>query len=126
MTLLLDSHVFIWWLTDDKRLGPIARAAIHDSERVSVSVVTVWEMGIKSANGLFSPPSDLSDAIGECGFETRSIDLGDTRIAPLLPLHHKDPFDRMLIAQALNSKLTILTADAVFSDYKVSLLEAKR
>ena len=125
MNLLLDSHVFIWWLTDDKHLGPVARQTIREAERVSVSVVTVWEMGIKAANGHFDPPSDLADAIGQCGFETRTIDLGDTRVAPSLPLHHKDPFDRMLIAQALNGKLTIVTSDAAFSHYGVPLREAK-
>ncbi len=126
MSLLLDSHVFIWWLTDDQRLGPVARQTIRDSERVSISVATVWEMGIKAALGRFEPPSDLADAIGQCGFETRSIELDDTRVAPSLPLHHKDPFDRMLIAQALNGKLTVMTSDAAFSDYDIPLLEARR
>ncbi len=126
MSLLLDSHVFIWWLTDDQLLGPAARKTIRNAEQVSVSVVTVWEMGIKAANGHFEPPSDLADAIQQCGFETRSVDLADSRIAPSLPLHHKDPFDRMLIAQAINSQLTIMTNDGAFSKYEVALVAAKR
>ncbi len=126
MSLLLDSHAFIWWLTDDQRLGPIARQTILDSDRVSISVVTIWEMGIKAALGRFEPPSDLADAISQCGFEARSIELADARTAPSLPLHHKDPFDRMLIAQALNGKLTVMTSDSAFSDYDVPLLEARR
>ncbi len=124
MTLLLDSHVLIWLATDDRRLGAAALAAVTSSELV-VSAITVWELSIKQAAGrLDAPPVDtlLSDA----AVTMLPLTAGHGQEAGFLPLHHRDPFDRALVAQARVEGLVLVTADPAVQRYDVALLDATR
>lgn len=124
MRLLLDSHVVVWWLADDPRLRATTRAAIADAGDVIVSVVTPWELGIKVALGKLDMPDDLLDQVRSNGFDLLPISDTHAVAAAALPLLHRDPFDRMLIAQATIERLTLVTADAVFGAYDVATMPA--
>jgi PIN domain nuclease of toxin-antitoxin system len=123
--LLLDSHVALWALADET-LGESARQTISDAAAVYVSVVTPWELGIKRALGKLDYPEGLISSLADAGFEMLSITAEHAELAPTLPLHHRDPFDRMLIAQALVQRLTLVTADATLAPYDVAQLDARR
>ncbi|MEO6760595.1 MAG: type II toxin-antitoxin system VapC family toxin [Saprospiraceae bacterium] len=126
MGLLLDTHTLIWYLEGDAQLSSTAKRQLdNQSERRCVSAVSVWEMAIKINLGklqIKKPLSDLPNFLSVNGFEW--INLGfEYSLAYLnLPLHHRDPFDRMLIAQASVEGLTIVTRDPHFVDYGVPLL----
>jgi PIN domain nuclease of toxin-antitoxin system len=122
MNLLLDSHAFIWWIDDDARLGTKARLAIETAEKVFVSVVSVWELGIKQAAGKLEINVDLAEAASQSGFEILACQLAHAQLAPTLPPHHKDPFDRMLLAQAAVEGLRIMSQDGAFTSYNVDLI----
>lgn len=124
MIVLLDTHVLLWWLADDTRLPAHMRTAIADPETsVLVSAASAWEMSIKSALGKLTMPDGLSDELGLQGFSELPVSVADGLAAGALPRHHEDPFDRMLIAQAVRRDLLLLTVDGRFSDYEVRLLE---
>lgn len=123
MSLLVDTNAFLWWLAGGDRLGRRARAAI-DGGRVAVSAVTVWEIAIKRALGKLTVPEDPAVAIEAEGFDRLPITFEHAEATLALPLHHRDPFDRMLIAQAQVEGLTIVTADPVFARYAVPVLSA--
>lgn len=123
--MLLDSHVALWWLGDEVWLGNHARSSISTADQVFVSVVTPWELGIKGATGKLVLPGDLVPQLLAAGFEMLPISAEHAVSAPALPLHHTDPFDRMLIAQAKNEALTVVTADGQFKLYDVGLIEAR-
>ena len=116
MRLLLDSHVALWWLAGDAAISTRCRADIETADIVLVSVVTPWELGIKRSLGKLSHPDDLVEALVRSGFEMLEITAEHADLAPRLPLHHRDPFDRMLIAQARLESLLIVSADASFDD----------
>ncbi|MGY1640765.1 type II toxin-antitoxin system VapC family toxin [Geodermatophilus sp. SYSU D00703] len=123
MTLLLDTHVLLWWLADDPRLTPAMREAITDpASSVTVSAASAWEMAIKAALGKLSIPHDLVDQLEQHGFRELTITVEDGLAAGALPRHHDDPFDRMLIAQAVRRRLVLVTADRRFGDYDVLTL----
>jgi PIN domain nuclease of toxin-antitoxin system len=122
--LLLDSHAALWALIGSDRLGPIARQSILDAELVVVSVVTPWELGIKQALGKLQVPGDMVAAFEASGFEMLSISATHATDAPALPVHHRDPFDRMLIAQATRERLTVVTVDHQFDLYDVETMNA--
>ena len=115
MRLLLDSHVVLWWLEDNAALGLECRRSIEDAAGVFVSAVTPWELGIKRALGKLSMPEGLIDAVEASGFELVSISSDHAETAAALPLHHRDPFDRMLVAQAQLESLVLVTADSPLS-----------
>jgi PIN domain nuclease of toxin-antitoxin system len=123
--LLLDSHVALWWLADHPELAPTAHAAITEADEVVVSVVTPWELGINQAGGKLTLPDDLISQLVASGFEILPVNATHASAAPQLPAHHGDPFDRMLIAQAITEHLTIVTADHQFKRYNVDLIEAR-
>ena len=125
MRLLLDSHVALWWLDDSDELGPTSREHIGDAEEAFFSAVTPWELGMKKALGKLSFPDGLVDALVHSGFEPLSIGPTHAETAPTLPLHHRDPFDRMLIAQAQLESLTLVTADERLSFYDVPVVDAR-
>jgi PIN domain nuclease of toxin-antitoxin system len=125
MRLLLDSHVALWWLNDDLQLGTRARAAIVAADQVYVSVVTPWELGVKRALGKLSFPDGLTALVLAQGFESLPIRSEHAERAPELALHHRDPFDRMLLAQAELEQLRIVTADGQFDAYGIDLLAAR-
>jgi len=122
--LLLDSHVVLWWLTSDPRLGPRCVDMIVGADEVAFSAVTPWELGIKRASGKLSYPDDMVAQLRASGFVERSITVEDGVLAAELPPHHRDPFDRMLIAQAISSAFVLVTSDDQLAAYEVALLDA--
>lgn len=124
MRLLVDSHVALWWLADDAALGPQARQSIESADQVHFSAVTPWELGIKRALGKIAIPDGLVATLESGGFLALPIAARHAGHAPALPPHHRDPFDRMLVAQAQLDALTLVTADDALSAYDVQLLDA--
>lgn len=125
MRLLLDAHVLLWWLAGHPTLGQEARARISDPDNeVLVSAATVWEIAIKRALGKLEAPPDLVSALDELGFAEAPITAADGQLAGSLAAHHRDPFDRMLVAQALRLRATIVTRDPVFARYGSEILSA--
>lgn len=123
MRLLLDTHVLIWW-DEGARLSSEARNAIRDADLVYVSAVSGWEIAIKTALGRLTTTRSVTQAIEESGFEELPVRVRHTETLASLPPHHRDPFDRMLVAQALTDGLTIVTRDAAFESYRVKLIRA--
>lgn len=118
MRVLLDTNVLLWWLADSPELGPRARALISAPEHtVFVSVVTLWEVWLKVSLGKLSVPEDFEQRLAAEVFESLPLLPHHTRRVALLPWHHRDPLDRMLVAQAQADGLTFLTADARMSPY---------
>jgi PIN domain nuclease of toxin-antitoxin system len=124
--LLVDSHVGLWWLDDHPSLGPECREQLGRAEEVFFSAVTPWELGIKRALGRIVLPDGLTDELTAAGFTPLSITVAHAARAPVLPSHHHDPFDRMLVAQAQLEALTLVTADRLLQPYDVELLDARR
>jgi len=123
VSLLLDTHVILWWL-DGSRLPKAVVDRIADpGELVVVSAASIWEAAIKAAMGKLRTPEALSDVVVDEGFEPMPITFDHAERAGALPPHHRDPFDRMLIAQALVGGLTVVTHDPAFDDYGVDLLK---
>ena len=124
--LLLDTHAFLWWLSDDPRLGSEARARIADAANaVFVSAATGWEIGIKKALGKLQAPDDLDAAVEQEGFAHLPVTFFHGEQAGALPTLHRDPFDRMLIAQAQAEGLRIITRDAQIRAYGIRILDAE-
>jgi PIN domain nuclease of toxin-antitoxin system len=122
---LLDTHVFLWWLGDDPRLGGEARALIADPDNtVFVSAASGWEIGIKRALGKLHAPPDLEREVERNGFTPLPVTFFHGEQAGALPPHHRDPFDRMLIAQAQAEGLLLVTADNHFSAYGIRTFAA--
>ena len=123
MRLLLDTHVLLWWMAGDHRLPPAARTAIaNPAHDVLVSAASAWEIGIKKALGKLSAPDDLPEQLTGQGFDALPVSVRDGLAAGALPRHHDDPFDRMLVAQAVNHGLVLATADRRIGAYDVPLL----
>lgn len=121
--ILLDTHTLLWWLADDPKLPQWMRERIANPEvQCLVSAATIWEIGIKRAIGKLDAPPGLISIIAEEGFQHLHITLNHAETAAALPLHHRDPFDRMLIGQALVESLTIATLDPAFAEYPARLL----
>lgn len=125
MRLLLDTHVLLWWIGNDPALGAVASEAIADQEAtVFISAAAAWEIAIKRALGKLKAPSDLEAKMELHRFESLPITIAHATAAGALPPHHKDPFDRMLVAQAISEQLTIVTRDPRISLYEVETLPA--
>jgi len=123
--LLLDTHVLLWWLADDPRLGGKASAAIREGKnQVYVSAASAWEASIKKALGKLEMPEDLDNIVEDERFLKLPISFYHGQVAGQLPPHHRDPFDRMLVAQAQTEGLTIVTADADIALYDVKVIKA--
>lgn len=125
MRLLLDTHVFLWWLADASQLSKRTREAIADNAAVvHVSAASVWEAAIKTAAGKLRVAGDLPAAIPASGFVELPVVARHAWEAGALPRHHSDPFDRILVAQARLEELTIVTRDETFPRYGVPVLPA--
>jgi PIN domain nuclease of toxin-antitoxin system len=122
--LLLDTHIVLWWLADNPTLSDEIKAMIDDEPDVFVSPVTIWELTIKQAIGKLKEPTDLPEQVRDSGVNERKITFQHAIAAGRLPLIHRDPFDRMLIAQARCDDLTLVTRDADIQRYEVSILPA--
>jgi PIN domain nuclease of toxin-antitoxin system len=126
VSYLLDTHTFIWGQANDLRLGPATIEIMVDpSAPVYLSVASAWEMSIKAARGRLEVPDDLGAILDEAGFDVLTIDLRHTDEVRRLPLHHKDPFDRMLVAQARVEGLALVTSDPAMAAYDVDLIDAR-
>jgi PIN domain nuclease of toxin-antitoxin system len=121
--LLLDSHALLWWQADDPRLGVRAREAIEDPDVLPrFSAASVWELAIKQATRKLSLPERLLDALAEEGFVELPVSSRHALLAAALPPHHRDPFDRMIVAQAQLEGCTVVTRDARLAAYDVPVL----
>jgi PIN domain nuclease of toxin-antitoxin system len=125
MNLLLDTHVLLWWLDDHPTLSEKARDAIVNAQNfVYVSAAVIWEIRIKQALGKLQIPRDFEAALNRQPLEMLAITAEHAHAVGRLPSHHRDPFDRMLIAQAKVEGLTVATRDRIFKKYKIPLLNA--
>lgn len=123
--LLLDTHVALWAFASPKLLKPEIRAAIADPRNtVVVSAISVWEVEIKRALGKLDAPDGFAALCIERGFDALDITFRHAEVASALPPHHSDPFDRMLIAQAIAEDLELVTKDRAMSAYDVRVVAA--
>ncbi|HTR88416.1 MAG TPA: type II toxin-antitoxin system VapC family toxin [Reyranella sp.] len=125
MKLLIDSNAFIWMTSLPRELSAPARQALIDpaNDRF-ISIASLWEIGIKLSTGKLTLPGTLETAVAGMAAVTLPITMACIKRIQTLPLHHRDPFDRMLIAQAFEEGLTIVTRDRIFQAYGVSVLTA--
>lgn len=125
MRLLLDTHALIWALGDPAKLSPESRRAIEDpSNEIFVSAASLWEIAIKAGDGKLTVPDDLERAIFAVGFQPLEIRFPHVRRLRSLPLLHRDPFDRILVAQAQHEDLAVVTRDGRIPSYGVRVVEA--
>ena len=118
MRILLDTHLILWWLANSPSLPEQARTLIGDPENtVFVSAVSLWEIWLKESLGKLRLPPDFESKLAEESFEDLPLTAAQARQAALLPWRHRDPFDRMLVAQAKVENLTFLTADDLMAAY---------
>lgn len=123
MSLLLDTHVIIWWLTDDSTLADNVKERLDHEPDVYVSAATLWEVAIKQAIGKLPETALLAERILDCGFTPLPVNAEHALAAGQLPLIHRDPFDRMLVAQAQCEELTLVTRDENCAKYDVTVLQ---
>jgi PIN domain nuclease of toxin-antitoxin system len=130
MRLLLDTHVFLWYINGDVRVGRDVRQAIENADVVYLSVASVWEATIKYALGKLALPEPphpwLAVQREQHGFESLPIDESSIAHLPTLPDLHRDPFDRLLICQAIEHGLQLVTVDPVMPRYPVKVLSPGR
>lgn len=118
MRILLDTHLLLWWLEANPALSTQARELIRDPENtVFVSAVSLWEIWLKQSLGKLRLPVDFTERLSAESFEGLPLLASHPRHVSLLPWHHRDPFDRMLVAQAQVEKLVLLTADEALTTY---------
>jgi len=120
--LLLDTHVFLWWRSEPDRLTSDAHVAIAEADLVFVSAASAWEAAIKSALGKLRLPDTIETGVEESGFEKLPVTFGHAEHTVHLPHHHRDPFDRILVAQAQIESLTLVTHDRQIEPYDVPVL----
>ena len=122
--LLLDTHTLLWWLSDVERLSEETHATIADPHNdVFVSAITGWEIAVKQAKGRLVAPDNLSVLVEERGFTPLPLTFQHAEQAGRLPMHHRDPFDRFLIAQARAEGLILVTRDGHIRQYDVPIME---
>ena len=125
MNILIDTHVLLWWLDDNPVLSDKARLPISDGGNlIFVSAAVIWEIRIKQSLGKLDIPPNFRQVLEQQPFEFLAIAIEHAYAVGELPTIHRDPFDRMLIAQAKTEGFTILTRDPLFREYKVPLIQA--
>ena len=123
MRLLLDTHAALWWLADDDRISDqVARYLTDDTNQVLLSAVVVWEVAIKRSLGKLDAPAGLVPTLLGAGAQPLPVTLDHAAAVETLPWHHRDPFDRLLVAQADTDGLTIVSQDELLVPYGVSLV----
>ncbi|MEK7794503.1 MAG: type II toxin-antitoxin system VapC family toxin [Candidatus Hydrogenedentota bacterium] len=123
MRLLLDTHVFVWWILEPARVSKQVEMAIRAQDsRVFVSVASIWEIGIKRAKGKLELPRDLRSQLVRESFESVGITLDHALASVDLPGHHLDPFDRMIVAQARLENMTLATHDRRLAEYSLDVI----
>ena len=127
MTLLLDTHAFLWFCQDDPQPSATAKTLIEDpANRKLVSIASCWEIAIKAGLGKLTlgEPSGtyIPAALSRTGFDLLPISLAHATAVEALPMHHRDPFDRLLVAQTLAERISIVSADTALDPYGVSRL----
>jgi PIN domain nuclease of toxin-antitoxin system len=126
MTLLLDTHAFLWFVSGDTRLSKAARRAMEaDGAELHVSAASVWELAIKLSLGRLTLPVPLGDYMADkvaMGFRVLSVRSSHAAAVAAMPFHHRDPFDRLLAAQALAEKMAFVTVDPIFRAYGVRVV----
>lgn len=120
--LLLDTHAFLWWRENSSRLGNDARGHIASANVVFVSVASAWEAAIKIALGKLRLPESFEAGVVASRFDKLPIDFSHADAVATLPRHHDDPFDRMLIVQAMAERLTLVTHDRRFAPYGIDVV----
>ena len=126
MRLLLDTNALLWLLAGDPRLGAQARREVEAAAELVVSAASLWEIAIKVSTGKLAALPGLPAVLAEAGVRRLGVEDKHLRRLESLPWHHRDPFDRLLIAQAQAEALTVLTADPAFGDYAVPARDARR
>ncbi len=123
MKLLLDTHAALWWLSDDARIGQeAARQLTDDRNQVLLSATVVWEVAIKRSLGKLDAPGDFAATLLDAGAQPLSVTLDHAAAVESLPWHHSDPFDRLLIAQALAEGAALISDDERLGGYGVQLI----
>jgi PIN domain nuclease of toxin-antitoxin system len=122
LNLLLDTHILLWWLSGSRRLPAAARKTIADSARAYVSAATVWEIAIKIALGKLEFRGEMAEQLATNNLLPLAVTIPHALAAGALPVHHSDPFDRMLIAQAKIESLVLMTHDGRLRDHVVPVL----
>lgn len=122
MRLLLDTHAFLWWRIDEARLSPEVRVVVGDADIVYVSLASAWEIAIKTSIGKLRLANPIEQELVASDFEPLPVGLRHVEHVASLPLHHRDPFDRMLVAQCQVERLTLVTADRRLQPYDVPFL----
>lgn len=123
MRLLLDTHVVLWQLGGERTLGVEARAAIAAADELAFSAVSFAEIGVKAGVGKLTVPEDLDVHVADAGIRVLALTPAHGLAVAELPLHHRDPFDRLLVAQARAEGYTLVSADARLRDYDVAVLD---
>jgi PIN domain nuclease of toxin-antitoxin system len=129
MNLLIDTNVLIWWMKNNRRLGRNAQALLRSGENsIWVSSASIWEICIKASLRRLTVPESFSEFAAEDlergGFRRLDITFQHALAVRHLPLHHSDPFDRMLVAQAQHENLALLTADSALAAYRIRTVDA--
>jgi PIN domain nuclease of toxin-antitoxin system len=124
MRLLLDTQVVLWQLAGERSIAPEATRDIEQATELLFSVVSFAEIGVKSAIGKLTVPDDLRDHIEHSGIRVLGLAPDHGLGVATLPMHHRDPFDRLLISQARHESLAIVTADSRFAHYDVAVVAA--
>lgn len=122
MRLLLDTHVALWWLLDDPALPEDLADVLDHEPDIYLSVATIWEVAIKQAAGKLDGPTDLPELLRDSGFVLLAVEATHAIAAGRLPLIHRDPFDRLLVAQARSEELRLVTRDPWCHKYDVQIL----
>jgi PIN domain nuclease of toxin-antitoxin system len=123
LKLLLDTHAALWWLSGDERFGEeAARQLTDDTNQVLLSAAVVWEIAIKRSLGKLDAPSDLAPTLLAAGAQALAVTLDHAAAAEHLPWHHRDPFDRLLVAQAAIERAVLVSHDEALAPYGVTLV----